>query len=107
MKLAYTNENRFLVENARNVLENAGIETVLKNEYALGALGEIAPFETWMEVWAVKETDYDKAMAIVAEIKTPEHAGNKSAWICPECGEENAASFDLCWNCQTERNAKP
>ncbi|MDQ7072910.1 MAG: DUF2007 domain-containing protein [Gammaproteobacteria bacterium] len=34
MKLLYTRENRYLVYNIQNVIENHGITTLLKNEYA-------------------------------------------------------------------------
>ncbi|HBY87015.1 MAG TPA: hypothetical protein DEO86_14205, partial [Colwellia sp.] len=37
MKLIYTNENTFLVNNAKNILENQNIEVTLKNEFASGA----------------------------------------------------------------------
>ncbi|WP_414654290.1 putative signal transducing protein, partial [Idiomarina abyssalis] len=36
MKLIYTRENKLLVENARNLLQMEGIETVMKNEFSSG-----------------------------------------------------------------------
>jgi len=47
MKLLYTNENRLLVNNVLNLVENAGIAISLKNEFAGGAAGLLVPHETW------------------------------------------------------------
>lgn len=101
MKLIYTQQNRFLVINARNLVENAGIETVLKNEYAAGAAGELSPFDAWLELWVVHDADYAKAMKVIESISTESH---EAEWICAACGERNDASFEMCWNCQNERS---
>lgn len=100
MKLLYTQQNSFLVHNARNVVENAGIETVLRNEYASGAAGDLAPLDTWVELWVVNDSDYDKAMQVIESLSSKD---NEEEWRCPKCGESNPASFDVCWKCQTER----
>jgi hypothetical protein len=99
MKLLYTNENRFLVYNIYNIVENSGIGVVLKNEYAGGAVGEIPPFESWLELWVVDEADYAKALRIIESSSSPENARE---WVCRNCGEKNDASFEVCWNCQLE-----
>ena len=100
MKLIYTQENRFLVNNARNIVENAGIETVLRNEYASSAAGDLSPFDTWLELWVVNDSDYAEAMKI---IETLSSGKNQEEWVCEKCGEKNDASFDICWQCQNER----
>ncbi len=96
MKKVYTSENRFLVANARNILESHGVECALRNEYASSALGEISPIDTWVELWVVNESDYARACAILdsalSETTAPE-------WTCDRCGEVNDASFELCWQC--------
>lgn len=101
MKLIYTQQNRFLVNNARNIVENAGIETVLKNEYASGAAGDLAPFDTWLELWVVNDADYAEAMKLIEAISAKETGAE---WQCAYCGERNDASFDICWKCQNERS---
>lgn len=100
MKLLFTQENRFLVNNARNIVECAGIKTVLRNEYAGSAAGDLSPFDTWLELWVVNDADYPAAMKIIESISA---ANNREEWMCVICGEKNDASFDLCWQCQTER----
>lgn len=100
MKLLYTQDNRYKVFNAKNIVENAGIEVILRNEFAIGAMGELSPFEAWLELWVVNDADYDKALTLIdarfAENRTGE-------WQCSRCQEINDPAFELCWNCQFER----
>jgi putative signal transducing protein len=96
MKLLYTAENRFLVSNIQNIIENAGISVMLKNEFAGGAAGDLVPLETWMEVW-VEDEDVEKASSI---IETSFSKTDDQGWVCSQCSEYNDASFDYCWNCQ-------
>ena len=100
MKLIYTNENRFLVNNAKNLLENAGIEVVLRNEFAVGAAGDLSPFDAWLELWVADDSDYEKSIQV---IKHSSGSDDASEWICDHCHEVNDAAFDFCWNCQHEK----
>lgn len=97
MKMLYTNENRYLVNNVQNLVENAGFEVLLKNEFAAGAAGLLVMHETWLELWVVKDEDYDKAMAVISSSFS--HDGDVG-WRCSNCHEHNDASFDFCWNCE-------
>lgn len=99
MKLIYTHENRVLVSNARNLVENAGIDVMLKNEYAGGGMGELSPWDTWVELWVVDDADYDRARAL---LERAEGAAEGAQWRCRHCGELNDAGFEICWNCQRE-----
>ncbi|RYY75574.1 MAG: DUF2007 domain-containing protein [Gammaproteobacteria bacterium] len=99
MKLIYTHENRLLVNNIQNILENAGVSVTLKNEYAGGASGDLSFLSTWLEVWVLNDEDYDKAIDL---IKTSFNSTSISDWICDNCSEANTPSFELCWNCQYE-----
>ena len=100
MKLIYTNENRYLVHNIQNIVGNAGIEVMLKNEFAAGGAGDLVPHETWLELWVVNDTDHDKALVV---IETSFSSSDDVAWICSSCNEKNDASFDFCWQCQSNR----
>ncbi len=100
MKLLYTSVNPMLVGNVRNLVENAGIEVRMKNEYAQGGIGDLSPLDAWPELWVVDDADYDRAMQIIDSITADEDA---TPWVCERCGEQNDASFDYCWNCQGER----
>lgn len=101
MKLIYSNENRFLVSHAKNLLELAGIELVVKNEYAAGAAGDLSPFDTWMELWLRNDGDEQEARAL---IKGAFNADTGLDWRCAQCQEINGAAFAGCWQCQTRKS---
>jgi len=101
MKLVYTNESQFIVNNVKNLIEAQEIKTFLKNEFALGAVGEISAFDAWPEVWIINDSDFDHALAIV---KSSQHKITGVDWICKNCSEKNDPAFEICWNCQSENN---
>ncbi|SMF00928.1 Putative signal transducing protein [Alteromonadaceae bacterium Bs31] len=96
MKVIYTAENRLLVGNAQNLLEQAGISVFLKNEHAASGVGELSAIDSWPELW-VDEADFSKAKAVIEPLFSDEVL---ASWQCEECGEENEASFEVCWQCQ-------
>ena len=100
MKLVYSNENLFLVNNAKNLIDRQEIATFIKNEFSQGAVGEISAFDAWPELWISNDEDFNQAM----EILKLSHSNEKGEdWICHNCSEENDPSFDICWNCQNEK----
>ena len=96
MKLVYSHENRFLVNNAKNILLNDGIDVVVKNEFAQGSAGDLSPFDTWLELWVTDEAKAATAITIIEQA----FANKGSSWRCQHCYEENEASFEICWQCQ-------
>ena len=48
------------------ILNNEGVEAVIKNEHVAGLAGEIPFMEAWPEVWVVHDPDLDRAMTILA-----------------------------------------
>jgi hypothetical protein len=99
MKMVYTNENRFFVSNAKNILELQGIDVTLKNEFASSVIGEVSAFDAWVEVWVLNDADYEKACSIIESSLSKE---DDKEWVCRGCNEKNDASFETCWNCQSE-----
>lgn len=97
MQAIYSHQNLFQVTNIKNLLEAKGILSVIKNEYAGGAVGEIAFADSWAELYLVDEQQTDAALLLINE--TQQH--KLDDWQCSECGEVNAGSFELCWKCQT------
>ena len=100
MKMLYSNENHFLVNNMKSLVEAEDITTFIKNEFAQGAVGEISAFDAWPELWITNETDFERAMAIV-ELSQTRIKGED--WLCKNCSEENGPSFEVCWQCQSEK----
>ena len=99
MKLIYTHENRFFVANAKNILEAHDFDIVVKNEFVSSAIGEVSPFDSWVELWLRNDSDYEKACDIIGSALSKD---GDLEWLCGSCSEKNDASFELCWNCQSD-----
>ena len=96
MKLIYSNENKIFVDNIKNVLKLEGVECEVKNEYAGSASGDLAPFDTWPELWVIHPEQHMKADKILHKLNMQKE---QKDWLCLHCEESNAASFELCWRC--------
>ncbi|MCP4389343.1 MAG: DUF2007 domain-containing protein, partial [Gammaproteobacteria bacterium] len=51
MKRVFSHENRMILFNMKNLLQAAGIETIVVNEFAAGGVGELSTLDTWPELW--------------------------------------------------------
>lgn len=100
MKLVFQHENPIIVGNIKNILENIGVKTQLRNEYIGGAAGELPPTDTAIELWVVNDRDEERALSEIDNINFP---SSSIDWYCKKCGEVNAAAFEVCWNCGSER----
>ncbi len=96
MKKLYTHENRIIIFNLKNVLEDEGIAVVILNEFASGGAGDLATFDTWPELWIEDETRFDRAESVLNNIV---FHSKDDYWYCRGCQEKNDISFELCWNC--------
>ena len=99
MKKLFVSEDWFSIQQVAQLLEANRIPYLVKNEFAHGAIGELAPLDAIPEVWLLDDDWYAKASALVDDLKHVAVAA--SSWHCPHCGEENAGSFELCWQCGT------
>lgn len=100
MKLLYSSANALVVTHLRNLLQGAGVECRMKNEFLYSAAGEIPPTETWPELW-VDESDLTQAEAVLAEALSDK--SHLPSWQCSECGEWSEGQFSACWRCGSER----
>jgi hypothetical protein len=100
MKMVYTHENHFFVHNAQNIVNASHIKTLLKNEYAAGAAGDLAPIDAWLELWVLEDQHYSLACKLIEEaFNNPD----QKSWVCPQCDEQNESNFEVCWQCQKGR----
>lgn len=100
MKKVYTHESLMFVHNAKHFVEEAGINCIMKNEYASGGAGDLSPFDTWPELWVVDDSDYEQAVALLQKVFEKEQ--QTTEWQCPQCGETNGPAFEFCWKCGSE-----
>ena len=101
MRLVYTHENHALAATVSNYLLHNNIEVITKNQYASGGSGQLAPIETWPEIWIVDDSDYHDAIVLIKDLNK-EIDGPQ--WRCQNCDEMNDATFDYCWGCQQDSN---
>jgi hypothetical protein len=89
MKHIYTHDNVLVLHSVKNLLAINGIGSFVKNEHTIPVGARI-----------LNDQDYQRALDIIdIEIENPPH---KAPWICGQCHEENAGSFQVCWQCQSE-----
>ncbi len=102
MKRVYAAEHGLMTERIKDILEEEGIECMIKNLNLSGALGQIPPIECWPEVWVMEDIDYARANSIVEDLskETPEY---RTSWTC-KCGEKIEGQFTDCWNCGIARD---
>lgn len=81
----------------REALAQAGVDTLILNEHAQGAVGEIPFTHAAPELWLVEPQQRCAAEAVIAHYELPVQDGTMR---CSHCGEENPAGFAICWKCQ-------
>lgn len=92
----YTHPNLYQVVNMQNILQLNRIQTQLRNEYAAGAAGDLAPHDAWPELWLLDERDKLLANKVITALNAQARTED---WFCSQCGEQNGGAFDECWQC--------
>lgn len=104
MKRVYSHPNNLLVHHMRNVLENAGIDCQLRNEFLTGGAGDLPLVDCWAEVWVAEHS--------VARAEQLIHAHSEALtapqldWRCDSCGTQCEGQFDSCWHCGALRKSQ-
>ena len=96
MKKLYTHENRMIIFNLKNVLQDIGINCTVINEFASGGVGDLAAFDTWPELWISDSDRFGEAESVLQKIVFDR---NDDYWFCSGCQEKNGGAFELCWKC--------
>lgn len=104
MKRISSSESLFEIGHLKNVLEQAGIRCLIKNEQLSGALGEIPFLECMPELWILDDTDLPRAESLLEAIRSEAQPGQD--WQCASCGEVNEGQFAACWHCGAADPAK-
>jgi hypothetical protein len=99
LKRVFSSYNQTAVYHARNLLENAGIEVLVKNAILSSAMGELPPAECQAELWVLNDLDQARAEQILSEKET-----SGPDWTC-SCGEKLGAQFTQCWRCGAYRRS--
>ena len=98
LRKVHTAESIIEVAHLRNILEEAGIACVMRNERLAGALGEIPFVECWPELWVLRNGDALRARGLIDTVRDAA-AHHGPDWLCACCGELVEGQFDACWRC--------
>ena len=102
MRKVYSSQYVNLVYFARSVLEGNKIGSVVMREQLIGAVGGLAPIDTWPELWIHEDDDLEHARELInSAMKISET--HQTHWLCPGCGQNIEPQFTKCWQCNTER----
>jgi hypothetical protein len=96
MKRVYWSESLPEVGHVRNLLLQAGIACVVRNEQLSGGLGEIPFLECLPELWVLDDADAPRARQL---IDRQQESASAATWQCADCGNANEGQFAACWNC--------
>ncbi|MBC8257884.1 MAG: DUF2007 domain-containing protein [SAR324 cluster bacterium] len=103
MQKVYSSPETNLVHFAKSILDEHEIACVILREQLAGAVGGLAPLDTWPELW-VLETERSEEARILLESALQNSALQQKSWQCPGCGENIEAQFGQCWQCDTVRD---
>jgi hypothetical protein len=98
VKYVYGSGSIVEIGHLKNLLEQAGIGSFVKNAALTGALGELPFFACEPELWVFHDDEAARAIAIIRDALTPAPV-HGSAWRCTQCGETNEPQFAACWSC--------
>ena len=97
MQRIFTASNRDDAYLVVHRLAQAGIKSHVFNFHASSIVGDVPPDVAQPQGWLDDDADRERAEAV---LRTYQIERNRTGTlICPHCGEENPATFELCWKC--------
>ena len=102
MRKLFVSPNLVEVESLKDLLEQAGIPSWIKNQRGSSLAGEVPFAEVFPELWVLNDPDYAEAQEFLENwhASRPYESTN---WICNHCGESHEKNFTSCWNCGNDR----
>lgn len=97
MKRIYSAVNLPEAYLVRDLLTQSGIPAHVFNEHAMGAMGELAVGAAYPQVWIAQTHQEQHARSVIAEYE--QRPVSTRTRNCFACGEQNPATFELCWKC--------
>ena len=104
MSRFFVHHERFMIWRVKQFLEDNGIPCFIRNEFAVGGIGDLSPIDSDPEVWLVDEEWRPRAQKLLDELLSSGDEKAPTAWTCKACNEQNEASFEICWQCSAERD---
>ncbi|RYD36994.1 MAG: DUF2007 domain-containing protein [Verrucomicrobiaceae bacterium] len=82
----------------RDLLEQSGIRTFLRNENLSTTEGVSIP-DFFPALCILDEADQKKAIDLINSDRTSDAVSEEAERACPVCAESSPANFDNCWKC--------
>ena len=101
MKRVFSGINLADTTHLKNLLEQSGIGSFIKNTYLGSAVGELPVFDVSPELWVFADADAPRAEAVIRDALRPPISVGAEPWRCPQCDESNEGQFAVCWRCGT------
>ena len=86
----------------QGILEDAGIETELRNRNSVTMTTSIPIPSMYPNLCVYSEEDAVRAKEILTAYAETADAVVGPDWVCAVCGETNEGNFTECWSCQAD-----
>ncbi|MEE2786310.1 MAG: DUF2007 domain-containing protein [Myxococcota bacterium] len=93
--VVFSSLNLANVHLVRSVLTREGVPSRMKAQMLGPLAGEVPMDAARAELYVAKHLA-NRALSIIAEAQAQDGPDR----ICPNCGETNPPSFELCWQCE-------
>jgi hypothetical protein len=104
MKLLFTAIDRAQLTLLQGLLEDAGIQHDVRNEFTSA---NYPPIPYTPELWVIHDEDFAKAVELRDSLCGSTGSAAQDCWTCPKCGERLEGQFSSCWKCGTSRAQTP
>ena len=104
MQKLFSSHNLVEVESFKELLEQEGIQTWIKNQQGSSLAGEVPFAEVFPELWVLNDADHRAASEFLDNWHTATPLKSTS-WICSGCKEAHEKDFTACWKCGRDRPA--
>ncbi len=102
MKKLYISQSLVDVESRKELLDQAEIPCLIKNQRSAMLGGEIPFVEVFPELWVLQDEDFERAETLLKDWEKAQPLETTS-WTCASCGEIHQKEFTTCWKCNQER----
>jgi hypothetical protein len=99
MLLFFRAQDRIQAYVIRDILSHHGIKAHVFNEHMSSIVGDVPPDVALPQVWLDDDADQARAVAVLRDHNAASR--REGVLFCRGCGEENPATFELCWKCGT------
>ncbi|WP_346836377.1 DUF2007 domain-containing protein [Photobacterium phosphoreum] len=95
----YRAGNSLEAHSIKGLLESMGVDVRLTGEALAAAAGELPMSVVEVQLW-VTDNQRQQALTVIDGYLRTDYRD----WYCDHCGEVNQGQFELCWQCQQDRD---